>query len=42
MEREGDRNHLPHGNCSGKIEFLDETELVEVKSARQRFHNSDI
>lgn len=40
-EREGDRNHLPRGNCSGEIEFLDETELAEVDSARWRFHNGN-
>jgi len=28
--RQGDRNYLPRGNCSGGIEFLDERELAEV------------
>lgn len=37
---EGDRNHLPRGNCCGEIELLDETELVEVESARWRFHTT--
>lgn len=28
-------------NCSGEIEFLDETELVEVDLAQRQFHNGD-
>lgn len=40
-ERDEDRNHLPRGNCSGEIEFLDERELAEVESPRWRFHNGN-
>lgn len=39
MSREAeaeDGNHLPRGNCSGEIEFLDETELVEVVEQSRR------